>query len=313
MEIDPGLVLAETNFTELGERRQGKVRDIYQHDNQIIFVNTDRYSAFDRNLALIPYKGVVVNLLNQYWQRAIGTKVNNAATGFPDPNVMVAKPCVVIPVEVIVRGYITGVTNTSLWTLYEAGQRDFIDFELKPGLKKNQKLGQALITPTSKDEHDRPLTQNDIIDKIVDENTWRRMSATAFKLYGFAHQLANVRGLILADAKFEFGFDEVGRLMLVDEIFTPDSSRFWEIDNYHQAMAANIEPENYDKEYLRLWFKRHSDPYNDEVLPVPPTDVIREMSRRNIRVYEQLTGINFDKQKYKPDIERIKRNLALAA
>ena len=304
-------VLEKTDFKNLGERRQGKVRDIYVQPDKIILVSTDRYSAFDRNLALIPFKGQVLTQTSKFWFDQTKDIIQNHLIGSPDPNVVVVKKCSVIPIEMVVRGYITGVTGTSLWTLYQKGQRDFGDFTLPDGMKKNQKLDHPLLTPTTKaDDHDRPLTSKDIVEqKIVPEELWKQLSETAIKLFKHGQEVALSRGLILVDTKYEFGLDDGGKLMLIDEIHTPDSSRYWQADSYQERINAGQEPQNFDKEFLRLWFKGHSNPYEDKVLPPAPEDMVAELSGRYIQIYEQITGQKFETDLDTPIAERIEKNL----
>jgi phosphoribosylaminoimidazole-succinocarboxamide synthase len=258
-------VLEITDFKNLGTKRQGKVRDVYTQPNKIILVSTDRYSAFDRNLALIPFKGQVLTQVSKWWFENTKDIIQNHLIESPDPNVVVVKKCSVIPIEMVVRGYITGVTGTALWTLYNEGQRDFGDFVLPEGMKKNQKLENPVLTPTTKsDDHDAPLTTKEIIDQqIVPEELWKQLAETAIKLFKRGQELALEHGLILVDTKYEFGLTEDGKLMLIDEIHTPDSSRYWQADSYQARIDQGLEPQNFDKEFLRLWFKEHSNPYED--------------------------------------------------
>jgi phosphoribosylaminoimidazole-succinocarboxamide synthase len=225
--------------------------------------------------------------------------------------VVVVKKGSVIPLEMVVRGYITGVTGTSLWTLYQKGQRDFGDFTLPDGMKKNQKLDHPILTPTTKsDEHDRPLTSKEIIDeKIVPKELWKQLAKTAIKLFKRGQKLALSRGLILVDTKYEFGLADDGKLMLIDEIHTPDSSRYWQADSYQERITQGLEPQNFDKEFLRLWFKEHSNPYEDKVLPPAPADMVAELSSRYIQIYEQITGQKFETDLTTPIAERIEKNL----
>ena len=296
-------ILKQTNFKHLGEKKTGKVRDVYVQDDLIILVATDRYSAFDRNLALIPYKGAVLTQATRFWFDKTVHIVSNHVIAYPDPNVVVARKCEVLPIEMIVRGYITGVTNTSLWTLYEKGQRDFGNFKLPDGMVKNQKLPHPVITPTTKFEaHDRPLTPKQIIkEKMVSKKIWDQLEKIAIKLFTFGQKLATKRGLILVDTKYEFGLDENNKLTLIDEIHTPDSSRWWK-EGSQDFM---------DKEFLRLWFKDHCDPYKDKVLPSAPPAMIAELSRRYIEIYQQLTGKKFraDLSAGRQVATRIEKNL----
>ena len=288
-------ILEKTDFKNLGEKYVGKVRDVYSQDDKVILISTDRYSAFDRNLALIPCKGQVLTQVSKFWFEHTRDIVNNHVLDFPDPNVVVGKKCEVIPIEMVVRGYITGVTGTALWTLYNNGQRDFGDFVLPDGMKKNQKLDKPVLTPTTKsEEHDRPLSTADVLkEKIVPEDLWHKLADTAIKLFMRGQEIALKYDLILVDTKYEFGLDENGELTLVDEIHTPDSSRYWQAKTYEERIAKGLEPENFDKEFLRLWFKEHCDPYKDEILPEAPADMIAELSRRYIKICEQITGTPF--------------------
>ena len=303
-------ILEKTNFKNLGEKYVGKVRDVYNQDDKVILISTDRYSAFDRNLALIPRKGQVLTQVSKFWFENTKDIVQNHVIDFPDPNVVVGKKCAVLPVEMVVRGYITGVTGTALWILYQKGQRDFSDFVLPDGMKKNQKLDQPVLTPTTKFEaHDRPLTSKIILEeKIMVPEVWQKVSEITLKLFARGQELALERGLILVDTKYEFGLNEDGEVMLIDEIHTPDSSRYWQANSYKERIEQGLEPENFDKEFLRLWFKEHCDPYKDKILPPAPAEMVAELSRRYVQICEQITGVPFVAET--GDIEkRIENNL----
>ncbi len=305
-------VIKTTDFKNLGQKKQGKVRDVYIQNDKIILVSTDRHSSFDRIIAHIPFKGQILTQISHWWFEKTKDIIQNHILDMPDPNVVVVKKCSVIPIEMVVRGYITGVTGTSLWTLYNGGQRDFGDFVLPDGMKKNQKLEQPVLTPTTKaDDHDRPLNTKDIIEqKIVPAELWKELSETAVKLFKRGQELALEHGLILVDTKYEFGLADNGKLMLIDEIHTPDSSRYWQAESYQARIDAGEEPQNFDKEFLRLWFKEHSDPYKDEKLPEAPADMVAELSFRYIQIYEQMTGKKFETDLNTPILERIGKNLA---
>lgn len=304
-------VLEGTDFKNLGEKYVGKVRDVYKQDDKIILVSTDRYSAFDRNLAQIPFKGQVLTGVSKFWFEQTADVVPNHVIKFPDPNVVVGKKCEMIPVEMVVRGYITGVTGTSLWTLYQGGQRDFGDFTLPEGLKKNQKLEKPVLTPTTKMEtHDRPLSTKDIVEgKYMTPEQWKQLSDIALRLFARGQEIAASRGLILVDTKYEFGHNHEGDIILIDEIHTPDSSRYWQMNSFAERIAAGQEPENFDKEFLRLWFKEHSDPYKDKKMPEAPKELIAELAFRYIKIYEQITGKEFEPQINQPIVKRIEANL----
>lgn len=305
-------VLKETNLQGLGEKKVGKVRDVYIQPEKLILVSTDRHSSFDRIIAHIPFKGQVLNQISAFWFDATKDIVQNHVLAVPDPNITVGKRCKTLPVEVIVRGYITGVTGTSLWTLYQKGERDFGSFILPEGMKKNQKLDEPVLTPTTKsDEHDRPVTAKQIIEEgMVPEAIWMEVERAAKALYKRGEEIAARNGLILVDTKYEFGLDESGKLMLIDEIHTPDSSRYWKLPTYADRFAKGEEPEYFDKEFLRLWFKENCDPYNDPVLPEAPADMVAELSRRYIEIYETITGKSFEVDTTTPIEERIAKNLS---
>ena len=303
-------ILEKTDFKNLGEKYVGKVRDVYSQDDKVILISSDRYSAFDRNLALVPCKGQVLTQISRFWFEHTKDIVKNHILDCPDPNVVVCKKCKVVPIEMVVRGYITGVTGTALWTLYNNGQRDFGDFTLPDGMKKNQKLDEPIMTPTTKsNEHDKPLSTADILrEKIVSKELWEKMMDITLKLFQRGQEIALAHGLILVDTKYEVGLDENGELTLIDEIHTPDSSRYWQAKTYKERIEQGLEPENFDKEFLRLWFKENCDPYNDKVLPEAPAEMIAELSRRYVQIFEQITGTKFEVET--GDIEkRIENNL----
>ncbi|MCA9363702.1 phosphoribosylaminoimidazolesuccinocarboxamide synthase [Candidatus Kaiserbacteria bacterium] len=303
--------LEKTGFDFLGERKQGKVRDVYDDGEHFYLIATDRYSAFDRNLTLIPLKGQILTQTSLFNFKQTEDIIGNHIIENPDPNVLVCKKCTVAPIEVIVRGYLTGVTETSIWTRYERGQRDFTDFELPDGMVKNTKLEQPVLTPTTKfEEHDRNLSFSEIISEgHLTEEKWKEIRDVALDLFVRGQEVAEKAGLILVDTKYEFGYDENGALTLVDEIHTQDSSRYWKADSYEERMAAGEEPEYFDKEFLRLWFKEQCDPYNDETLPDAPEDMRVELARRYAEIYEKLTGGSLQLPPLEDIAERITNNL----
>ena len=304
--------LTQTDFT-FGKKYQGKVRDTYDLGDKLILVTTDRQSAFDRVIAAVPYKGQVLNLTSVWWFEQTESIVPNHLLAVPDPNVVIAKKCDVFPIEFVVRGYVTGTTNTSLWTQYKNGVRNYCGIELPEGMQKNQPLSQPMLTPTTKEKtHDRPISPSDIIaEGWMTQADWDEASAAALKLFNFGVKVAAQHGLILVDTKYEFGRDRDGRIVLVDEIHTPDSSRYWLSHSYAERFAQNKEPENIDKEFLRLWFNEHCDPYNDAVLPVAPQDLIVTLSARYIQLYEMITGKAFSYvTTSRPIQQRMMRNIA---
>jgi phosphoribosylaminoimidazole-succinocarboxamide synthase len=304
--------LTETAFT-FGQKYQGKVRDTYDLGDKLILVTTDRQSAFDRVIASVPYKGQVLNLTSAWWFEQTESIVPNHVIAIPDPNVLIAKKCRVFPIEFVVRGYITGTTSTSLWTQYNKGVRDYCGIQFPEGLKKNQRLDTPVLTPTTKDkDHDRPISPKEIVSEgWMTQDEWDEASAAALKLFHYGMEVAAKHGLILVDTKYEFGRDPDGRIVIVDEIHTPDSSRYWLENSYAERMAQGKEPENIDKEFLRLWFVDHCDPYKDQVLPEAPQDLIVTLASRYIQLYEMITGKQFAfAQHAGPVNQRIMKNIA---
>ena len=305
-------VLIETNFKNLGEKKVGKVRDIYIKPESITLISTDRHSSFDRNIAHIPFKGEVLNQISLFWFEQTKDIIQNHVLSTPDPNVLVAKKCKPLPIECVVRGYITGVTGTSLWTIYNDGKRDFGNFTLPEGLKKNQKLKEPVFTPSTKsDEHDRPITPAEIVSEgLLTKKMTEKVERVAKALFKRGQELALKKGLILVDTKYELGIDKEGKLTLIDEIHTPDSSRYWKAGSYDERYNKGEEPEYFDKEFLRLWFKEHCDPYKDKELPLAPPELVAELSRRYIEIYETISGKPFNHDFSQPIMKRIKNNLA---
>lgn len=304
--------LAETAF-DFGEKYNGKVRDAYDLGDKLMLITTDRLTAFDRQLALIPYKGQVLNLISAWWFEQTADIVPNHLLAIPDANVVIGKKCKVFPIEFVVRGYITGTTGTSLWTQYDKGVREYCGVSLPEGLRKNQKLAHAVLTPTTKEkEHDRPITPTEIVaEGWMSQADWDVASELALKLFQRGVEIAAKQGLILVDTKYEFGRDLEGNIIVVDEIHTPDSSRYWLANSYEQRLAQNQEPENIDKEFLRLWFAKNCDPYKDEVLPKAPQELVEALAARYIQLYEMITGKQFAFMPQPGPIEkRILRNVA---
>ncbi len=299
--------LTSVDVPGFGEKQTGKVRDIYQVDGKRVLITTDRVSAFDRVLGVIPYKGQVLNQLSLWWFNQTQDIVKNHVIESPDPNVTLAYEAQPLPIEIIVRGYITGVTSTSLWTLYNNGDRTPYGIHLPDGLQKDQALPNPIITPTTKAEggaHDEKLTRDEIISRgLVDETLYKQIEAVAIALFKRGQEVADKAGLILVDTKYEFGLLD-GELILIDEIHTPDSSRYWIKDTYD----IGDEPENFDKEYLRKWFK--SKGYSGEgEIPEMPTDFMIEVATRYIQAYEKLTGEAFVAGDLPADV-RIQQSLA---
>jgi len=303
--------LTET-FFDFGTKYKGKVRDTYDLGDQLILVTTDRQSAFDRLLTSVPYKGQVLNLTSAWWFKNTEHIVPNHVVSVPDPNVVIAKKCKVFPIQFVVRGYITGTTNTSLWTQYQKGNRNYCGLSFPDGLKKNQQLHHPVLTPTTKEtEHDRPISPQEIVSEgWMTQKDWDEASAYALRLFEYGSEVAAKHGLILVDTKYEFGRDADGRIVLVDEIHTPDSSRYWLLSNFEERFAAGLEPENIDKEFLRLWFVDHCDPYKDDQLPEAPKDLIITLASRYIQLFEMITNESFHfAENPGPAEERIRHNI----
>lgn len=298
--------LATVDLPGYGPKQSGKVRDIYQRDDTLILITTDRISAFDRVLGLIPYKGQLLNQLSAWWFEQTRAIVANHLISAPDPNVTLARIAKPLPVEVVVRGYITGVTSTSLWTMYAKGERKPYGIPLPDGLQKNDPLPQPLITPTTKAEagaHDQQITRDEIVQSgLVPTKLWAQVEEVAIALFTKGQALAREAGLLLVDTKYEFGLFN-GELMLIDEIHTPDSSRYWSAASY----GGGQEPENFDKEYLRKWYAAQGYRGDGEP-PALSEAVIVELARRYLTTYEQLTGQLFVPGE-QPAAERIARAL----
>ena len=303
--------LTETSLSGRS-KKTGKVRDQYDLDDQVALITTDRQSAFDRVLASIPFKGQVLNLTSAWWFSQTKHIIPNQVISVPDPNVTLAKKCEVFSIEFVVRGYITGSTSTSLWTVYNNGDREYCGNILSEGLKKNQKLEANMLTPTTKEEHhDHPIAPPEIVSEgWMTQEDWDYCSQKALALFAFGQQKAAEHGLILVDTKYEMGRDTDGTIRLIDEIHTPDSSRYWIAETYDERMSAGQEPQNIDKEFLRLWFVDNCDPYNDKTLPDAPDELVAELSSRYIYLYETITGKAFPfPDTGKPIQERINENL----
>jgi len=303
--------LRATNLPELGERLEGKVRDIYLLGSEVVLVATDRHSSFDRIIAYVPGKGEVLNRLSAYWFEQTKDIVPNHLLAVPDPNVTIAKRCTPLPIEAVMRGYLSGVTGTSLWTRYAKGERDFGSFRLPDGMRKNEKLRAPAFTPSTKEkEHDRNVTPREIVASgLMARDLLARIEDAARRLFLRGQELARQRGLVLVDTKYEFGLDAHGTLTLIDEVHTPDSSRYWQADSYEARVARGEEPEYFDKEFLRLWFMDHCDPYKDATLPEAPAEMVEEMSRRYAAIFQQLTGESVSTTQENIE-ERIRRNLS---
>jgi phosphoribosylaminoimidazole-succinocarboxamide synthase len=287
--------LTKTNLP-LPAKYPGKVRDTYEiGDGRLLLVTTDRQSGFDRMLGAIPFKGQVLNRTSLYWFEKTKHIIANHVLASPHANALLGRKCRVLPIEFVVRGYMTGSTDTSIWTQYAAGSRMFCGHALPDGMKKNEPLRENIVTPTTKETtHDRPITAQEIVaEGWLTSAEWELASTKALELFAFGQQLAATRGLILVDTKYEFGVTDEGEVVLIDEIHTPDSSRYWLADSYAERVAAGLEPDMIDKEFFRLWFRERCDPYKDAVLPEAPPELIAELASRYIQLFEKITGAVF--------------------
>ncbi len=296
----------------LPNRQTGKVRDWYDLPNgKRLIVTTDRLSAFDRILAVVPFKGQILNQLSAWWFEQTRNIVSNHLVSIPDPNAAVVDVAEPFPVEVIVRGYITGVTTTALWYRYSVGERHIYGYDFPEGLKKNQALPAPIITPTTKGGitgHDERLTSSEVIEKgLLKKQTWDQVQAAALRLFIHGQEIARRAGIILVDTKYEFGCTPDGRVVLIDEVHTPDSSRFWKADTYETKFANGEDPENFDKEFVRLAYAQKGYRGDGEI-PAMPDDLWISASERYIQIYEMLTGRQFVPGIY-PVEKRLLQNL----
>ena len=307
-------VLDEATIPELPNHYRGKVRDNYDlPDGRRIIIATDRLSAFDRAIAAIPFKGQVLTQIARFWFDRTADLCPNHVIGYPDPNVLLCRRLDILPVEVVVRDYLAGTTATSVWSMYKAGSRKIYGQRFPDGLRENQKLPQTIITPTTKardGEHDEPITSAEIVDQgLLTRAQWHEVSEKALALFARGREIAADRGLILVDTKYEFGLDHDGRIVLADEIHTPDSSRYWFAASYPERFAAGEPPESFDKDFVRRWVAARVDPYRDPVPPIP-REVLAETAGVYITAFETITAESFaPPESDTPILQRIRANL----
>lgn len=307
-------VLVDAAIPELPLHYHGKVRDSYDLPNgERIIIASDRLSAFDRNIVAIPFKGQILTQLARFWFDITKNLCPNHVISYPDPNVLLGRRVNIIPVEIIVRDYLTGSTATSIWPMYEAGHRNIYGLSFPEDLRKNQKLPKTIITPTTKaydGAHDEPLTVNEIVGRgLMEKTQWDEVTEKAFALFEKGKAIAAERGLILVDTKYEFGVDQSGKVLVADEIHTPDSSRFWEAETYEERMSQGQAPDSFDKDYIRSWVRAACDPYREDI-PKIPRKIIVETAKIYIRVYERITGQEFKPADTTlPVLERIRKAL----
>jgi phosphoribosylaminoimidazole-succinocarboxamide synthase len=313
-------VLDHARIPELPNPYFGKVRDCYDlpatatEPARRILISSDRISAFDRILAAIPFKGQVLTQTARFWFDRTADLCPNHVLSYPDPNVVIGRRVTILPVEVVVRGYLAGTTGTSILTQYKQGRRQLYGHVLPDGMRDNQRLPAPIITPTSKafdGGHDEPLTATEIVEQgLLTAAQWDEVSSRALALFALGQKMMAERGLILVDTKYEFGTDETGRILLADEIHTPDSSRYWIASGYDAAFDAGTRPPSFDKDVIRAWVAARCDPYNDPIPEIPP-EMIAATSKVYIDAFEAITG-----QTFVPDmsgatpLERIRANLA---
>ena len=306
--------LSEAFIAELPGHYSGKVRENYDlPDGRRIIIATDRLSAFDVILTSIPYKGEILTQTARYWFEETADICPNHVLEYPDPNVVVGTRLDILPVEIVVRGYLAGTTSTSILTRYRRGDRDMYGLRLPDGLRDNEKLAEPIITPTSKalhGGHDEPLSKAEILEQgLLTPAQWETVSGYALRLFARGQQRATERGLILADTKYEFGTDKNGTIILADEIHTPDSSRYWIAASYERALVSGTRPESFDKDFIRSWVAARCDPYSDPI-PEIPDEIVEQASKVYAQAYEAITGKEFS-----PDVsghtvlDRIRLNL----
>lgn len=273
--------------------KHGKVRDMYLLPDKRILIATDRQSAFDHVLGTIPLKGQVLNRLAQFWFERTRDIVANQMIAVPDANVTVAEELKLFPVEIVVRGYLTGSSDTAAWTHYARGVRLFCGVPLPDGMVKNQPFDKVIITPTTKaEDHDESISRDQIIERgLVDADTWEQIEEIALALFARGTAMAAARGLILVDTKYEMGRNAAGEIAVADEIHTPDSSRYWIRDSYFDRHNRGEEPESLDKEFLRLWLREKG--ISDDNIPQLDDDIRLQVAERYIDLFERVTGEEF--------------------
>jgi phosphoribosylaminoimidazole-succinocarboxamide synthase len=310
-----GNILDDATIPELPAHYRGKVRDNYDlPDGRRIIIATDRLSAFDRILTAIPFKGQVLTQIARFWFEATADLCPNHVLSYPDPNVLICRRLRIMPVEIVVRDYLAGTTSTSILSMYKAGQREMYGMRFPEGLRPNQKLPQTIITPTTKEfdgGHDEPLTEAQIVERgLLTDAQWQEVRHLALTLFARGRAMAAARGLILVDTKYEFGFDSAGKIILADEIHTPDSSRYWFQESYQRRFEAGESPQSFDKDFVRSWVTQRCDPYRDPIPPIP-REIVLDAARIYIEAFEKITGNAFEVlAEVTPVLDRIRANLA---
>ncbi len=318
MGIDEGILLSQcghtlerTDLAGFGRREEGKVRDSYVAAGRRVIVVTDRVSCFDVVVGTLPFKGQVLNQVAAFWFEKTQHVAKNHLIAVPDPNASVVRECRPLPIEFVMRAHLTGVTSTSIWTAYARCERVYCGHRLPDGLRQHEALPEPLLTPTTKaakGEHDEPISRAQILAQgIIDEATFDRASRVAHRLFTEGRRWAEHRGLVLADTKYELGLDDAGEIVVIDEIHTPDSSRYWLRESFERAMREGTNPTALDKEYVRRWLAEQGY-RGDGAPPAIPDDVRCEAARRYIEAYERVTGLAFVPD-LEPVADRLSRNL----
>ena len=307
-------MLMKTDFDGLGKKYEGKVRDNYTtRDGKRIMVTTDRISAFDRVLGTLPFKGQVLNGAAAWWFERTRSVAPNHLLGVPDPNVMVCVECTPLEVEAVVRAYLTGVSSTAVLTAYEKGAREFCGHKLPDGMRRHEKLPEPILTPSTKAPkggHDQSVSRAEVLEMgKVTAREFDELAEHAMALFSYGQRLCAERGLILVDTKYEFGKTPDGRIVVMDEIHTPDSSRFWFASSYEEQMARGEDPKSFDKEYLRRWLAGEGF-LGDGPIPHIPDEIRIEAARRYIEACDTIRGRAFEPDLESP-LERIRKNLNL--
>jgi phosphoribosylaminoimidazole-succinocarboxamide synthase len=310
----PGYALDDATIPELPGHHRGKVRDSYDlPGGRRLLIATDRLSAFDRILTSVPLKGQVLTQTARYWFESTADICPNHVIEYPDPNVLLARRLTILPVEIVVRGYLAGTTGTSILTLYQQGRREMYGARFPDGLRPNEQLAEPIITPTTKADaggHDEPLSAAEILERgLLTPGQWETVSDYAIRLFARGQAMAWSRGLILADTKYELGLDEEGSIVLADEIHTPDSSRYWVASSYDQRFERGERPESFDKDFVRSWVAARCDPYKDPI-PEIPDELVLQTAEVYVRAFETITGQDFTPPPAdEPVLQRIRGNL----
>ncbi len=306
--------LARTDFHGLGRRIEGKVRDSYVGEKRRTIVVTDRVSCFDIVVGTLPLKGQILNQAAAFWFEKTRSIAPNHLLSVPDPSVSVVRELEILPIEFVYRGYLTGVSSTSIWTAYQQGTREYCGHLLPDGMRKHERLAAPILTPTTKaeqGEHDELTSRDEILRRgVVSEEIYDRAAALGHALFAAGQAWAAEQGMILVDTKYELGLDAAGELVVADEIHTPDSSRYWYADSYEGALSEGKDPKSFDKEYVRRWLVEERGYRGEGPIPEIPVEVRCEASARYIEAYEAVTGSPFVPDQEPPDA-RIRRNLGL--